>query len=453
MTAFNTASRSQPLKWDAVQLAVAILVFIQVWRIQDLFPTLAIPGAPVLATCGAMLLLVLDRQSQRRLSGLNQPVVRTACAIVLLVALSIPGSLYPGKSMSFLLKEYVRTVILMLLVAASVRDLPDLRRLAWLQIAGVTLFSCVVLARADLGSEGRLDAASFFYDANDLAMLIVCTLPLVLFLWRRPARRVERALLVAATVLLMMTFGQTGSRGGFLGFVAVAGYLLLRMQSISRAKRAGAVAVLAILLVALASDRYFDRIQTILHPSTDYNWQGKSETGRMDIWRRGIGYMLSNPALGVGANAFGVAEGKLSLEARQRQRYGIGFQWSTAHNSFIQIGAELGIPGLILFVTLLVGAFRTLSRIRGWAGAETGVLAQTLTGSLVAFLVTAIFLSQAYSAYLYTLLGMIVGLARMAPPVGGRGLQTRFGLGGHVLWPKQALAAYRPTGGVHRAVR
>jgi len=325
--------------------------------------------------------------------------------------LSIPGSLYPRYSFEFLLKDYLRTVVLMLLVAASVRGLADLRRLVWLQVVGVTLFSAVMLTRGSVASDGRLSETAY-YDVNDLATLIVCSLPLALHLWRWSGVWARLALL-AILACLMVTLVKTGSRGGFLGFVAVAVYLLVWFDGVAPAKRWAAVALPVLLLVALGGGGYFERMQTLLHPDTDYNWSGNSETGRMEVWKRGIGYMLDRPLLGVGAQAFGVAEGTLAPEAVEREEYGKGFKWSTAHNAFVEIGAEIGVLGLLLFVALLVGAFRVLARARRGPQREAAVLARALTGSLVGFVVTACFLSQAYSAYFYTLLGMTLGLARV----------------------------------------
>ncbi len=388
---------SQRLPWDSLLLALMVLVALQVWRVHEVFPSLAVHGLPILMTVVAVTLLLLGRDPRRRLVALDVPLVRV-----------------------LVLKDYFRTVILMLLVAASVRGFADLRRFAWLQLGGVILFSAVILARAQMGADGRLRDVAY-YDVNDLAMLIVSTLPLVLYLWRKPTRPWSRALLAAATVFLIVTLGKTGSRGGFLGFLAVGGYLLLRLHGVPAWQRIGTVALLATLLVGLASDKYFDRIGTILRLRQDYNWSGKSETGRMEVWKRGLGYMLAHPLLGVGAAAFPVAEGTLAPEALEHQRYGQGFKWSAAHNSFIQIGAELGVGGLILFIALLAAAFRTLARLRRAPFPEIAVTAQIFTASLVAFVVTASFLSQAYSAYLYTLLGMILGLAKSGsfarPPV------------------------------------
>ncbi len=409
------AAPAEQFKWDALQVALAILVFMQVWRVQDLFPVLALFGLPILATCVTLLLFVLDRDPRRCLSNLNQPVVLATLGLLALVALSVPGSLYVAGSLDFLVKGYLRTVLLMLLVAGRIRGFADLRRLAWLQIAGVLLYSGAVTAQFPVGRNGRLQVLSF-YDVNDLALLIISSLPLVLYLWRQPAGLVARMLLIAASVFLMTTLVKTGSRGGFVAFLAVAAYLLLRFRGVSGAKRAGAVALLAMLLVGTANSSYFERISTILHPSRDYNWSGGSEVGRMEIWKRGIGYMLSHPVFGVGARSFAVAEGELAPEARV-QRYGRGFKWSEAHNAFIEIGAELGVLGLILFVTLLVSAFGLLSRIRRRATGEAPFLAQALIASLIGVVVASMFLSQAYSAYLYTLLGMSLGLARIASPV------------------------------------
>ena len=138
----------------------------------------------------------------------------------------------------------------------------------------------------------------------------------------------------------------------------------------------------------------------------------------MEIWKRGIDYMMTYPVFGVGVGAFPMAEGTLALEAREQRQYGRNVKWSAAHNPFIQIGAELGVLGLIAFVALLVGAFRTLSKVRRGSPAEAAMFAQLLTACLVGFMVGAFFSSQAYASYLYMLLGLIVGLARTAGPYG-----------------------------------
>jgi len=149
---------------------------------------------------------------------------------------------------------------------------------------------------------------------------------------------------------------------------------------------------------------------------SDYNHT--SETGRLQIWNRGIGYMLANPLLGVGPNNFPTAEGTLSPLA-ERQQYGIGVRWNAAHNSFVQIGAETGVPGLGLFVAMIASAFVALRRAGRAASRTPGAavspaLSAALTGALIGFTVGAFFLSLAYSEMLYTLLALAVAVRKVS---------------------------------------
>jgi O-antigen ligase len=145
----------------------------------------------------------------------------------------------------------------------------------------------------------------------------------------------------------------------------------------------------------------------------------------MKIWQRGIGYMLAYPVFGVGANNFNAAEGMLSPFA-QRQQLGRGVKWNAAHNSYVQVGAELGIPGLLMFIGMFASAFAALrrsSRRVGIARSDNAgpELTQAISASLVGFVVGAVFLSLAYSEILFTLLALAVALQKVTGGAVGRG--------------------------------
>jgi O-antigen ligase len=132
-----------------------------------------------------------------------------------------------------------------------------------------------------------------------------------------------------------------------------------------------------------------------------------------------MGYVAHNPVLGLGVAAYPMAEGTLSAISQQRASAGQGFKWSVAHNSFLETAAELGIPGLILFLGLFVASFTALRKVRpggmygpGITGRETA-LSQMLIGSMFGFAVSGIFVSAEYFSYLYFLLGLVIGLTKM----------------------------------------
>jgi O-antigen ligase len=336
------------------------------------------------------------------------------------MVLSVPGSLYPGLSFNFIVQNHIKTFILMALLAASVRTLKDVERFAAVQVFGMGLYSAFILLRFDIGEGGRLGNL-VYYDANDLGMLIICTLPLAIYFLRQGMEWRWRIIAAVVLPLALMTIVKTGSRGTFIGLIAVVLYMLFQFRAVSKRARITAAIAALVALLFLGNETYWETMRTILNPQEDYNWSGQSSSGRMEVWKRGVGYMLERPLFGVGVNAFGVAEGTIS-DLAVLQEYGIGLKWSAAHNSFVEAGAELGFPGLISFVCLLAAAYYACSRIgrhsaAGVRGATNeAVLGQVLCATLVGYVAAGFFLSQAYSAYMYATYGIIVGLVKVATP-------------------------------------
>jgi O-antigen ligase len=194
---------------------------------------------------------------------------------------------------------------------------------------------------------------------------------------------------------------------------------------------------------------------------SDADYNHTEENGRLPIWHRGIGYMLQSPVFGVGPNNFGVAEGTLSPLA-ERQQFGVGVRWNAAHNSYIQVGAELGIPGLIFFVGTIVTAFAALRQAgRNEAAlaalSETGTrptapLTPALMASLLGFVVGAFFLSLAYSEMLYMLLALAVGLRKVTREVEApERSRPRLGPRAAASWPRRPHPAEMAGGPLPRS--
>lgn len=390
-----------------------------VWRIQDLFPILGKVKFVAVVAALAIVLWLMDTDPHRSLRTLKHPVTGYALAILALMVLSVPGGVYPGFSFNFIVQDHVKTVLLMLLLGAAVRTSADIEFLVWGQFLGVAIYSIFIMTYFTIGIGGRLDNL-VYYDANDVGMLIVCTLPLVIYFLRSGAGLGHR--LAAATILpvLIKAIIKTGSRGAFLGLVAVTVYMTFQFHAFSKRVRYGGVAAMVVLLIFTAGDSYWETMSTILHPQDDYNWAGNADEGRMEVWKRGIGYMLQHPLLGVGANAFPAAEGTISPLAA-RQEYGVGLKWSAPHNSFVQLGAELGVVGLVCFLLLLSSAFLfcwRLGRTPGGGGQAEAALGQALCATLVGYVVAGFFLSQAYAAYMYATYGIVLGLAKVTGHTG-----------------------------------
>ncbi len=403
--------------WDLLLASVAIYIATSLGRVHQLFPVLNLFKPALLATVLAIGLYLLQQYGQRRFGLLNSSTTTCLLGLVVWGALSVPFGLNQGIAFQFWI-DLARTVLMTLVIAGCVRNARDLSRLIFVYFGVTVLYTGVVLSRFQLGGGenwrlGRL----YNYDANDLATLIVSAMPFGLYFMLGQRRPVVR--IVAATGLAMLAIGliRSGSRGGFLALLAVAMFVLLGFTAIpARARMTGLVAILALVLT-MASDRYWKQMQTILNPHEDYNLT--SEEGRLKVWKRGLGYMIDHPVLGVGGQNFPVAEGTISPLAKLQER-GTGVRWGAAHNTFLQVGAELGLPGLLLFIGVIVTAFRSLRRVTrvaardGPAAANLSRFAQTLTAALIGFVTGSFFLSLAYHDILYTLVAFTLALARIA---------------------------------------
>jgi len=223
------------------------------------------------------------------------------------------------------------------------------------------------------------------------------------------------AVLIGISAILALS----RSRGGFIGLLAVGLALMFMLTTVPIAKRLGFVGALVVALLVVAPGDYWETIQTLQDPTADYNW---SDTyGRKKVWERGIGYMLERPLTGLGIGNFPRAEATISdVAVNFVDRIGVSLRWGAAHNSFVQAGAELGIPGLVLFCLLVFGGIVGVTRLRrrlprAWARGDPEqrfVYYATvyLPVAFVAFASTAFFLSFAWRDPIYLIGAYVAGL-------------------------------------------
>jgi O-antigen ligase len=402
-------------KWDMLLACVAGYILTSVGRVHQLFPAVEVLHPAMLAGFFAILLYAMDRREDRRLKVLWVGTTKWLLAMVIWMVLSVPASINRGYSFDMVFGNFIKTVLMYVVIAGTVRGARDVERLSAVYLLGAVLYAGVVLARFDVGADtdwrlGHL----YYYDANDFATFAITAMPFGLYFANRGRSALVRLWAVAGLALLSTAFVYSGSRGGFLALLVTGGFIVLRYNAIAFRTRVLALVFVSVVLVGTATDRYWEQMETIVSDS-DYNHT--AEDGRLEIWRRGIGYMLQYPLLGVGPNNFGTAEGTLSPFA-ERQQFGIGVRWSAPHNSFVQVGAELGVPGLVIFVGMIASAFGALRQSSPRSPSEppsrtSHELTPALKASLIGFVVGAFFLSLAYSEILYTLAALAVGLRKI----------------------------------------
>ncbi len=176
--------------------------------------------------------------------------------------------------------------------------------------------------------------------AGSLALILPIPLTTLLFGWRQISW-LERFLSSATTLLLLAIVALTQSRGAWMAAAAVLVVLpLLRWRwGWSALLLAGGIAVYLVSHIGI-------------RPLLEIAASGSSISGvdgRLEIWSRAI-YMIQDfPFTGIGMGSFaGVADALYPF-----------FQYSPgsiphAHNLFLQVAVDLGIPGLIAWLALLI---------------------------------------------------------------------------------------------------
>jgi O-antigen ligase len=219
------------------------------------------------------------------------------------------------------------------------------------------------------------------------------------------ARKAGKMLAIAVLIGIPAVIALTGSRGALIGLGVTLPVMFFVLSRVNVLVRLGVAGALFVSLYVAAPPGYWKQMETLLNPSKDYN--SSDEYGRMGIAKRGVEYMLQYPVAGVGIANFPRAEGTLSPIARERLLAGEAVQWIAPHNTYVQVGAELGFPGLAVWLVLLWGGSIGLWQLRRqlparWdhETADRRFLREAtlfVPVSYVAFAVTSFFLSHAYT--------------------------------------------------------
>ncbi len=151
---------------------------------------------------------------------------------------------------------------------------------------------------------------------------------------------------------------------------------------------------------------------------------GDGGSGRTTIWKVGWREVQHNPILGVGAGNFSDAGVKYVLEpgtinhsAANYTAYFIDTP-TVAHNTYLEVLAEEGIIGAMLFfgvVLLSLGCtYRAAHAFRVGGDEEMELVSYGVLCGLLGFLAASVFLSEEYSKQLYLLLAMGPALLKVA---------------------------------------
>jgi hypothetical protein len=253
----------------------------------------------------------------------------------------------------------------------------------------------------------RLRGMGQIHDPNDFAQLIVCTIPLAFFFWKKKKFARNFFLVLVPVGVLLWGAYLTHSRGSILALLAI-----IIMAFRKKIGTVPAILLAGLLFVGASSMNYAGGRDISASAGED----------RTELWGDGLELLKTHPLFGIGFNDMPDYIGK------------------TAHNTIVVCAAELGLCGLFFWSMFLFPSIRDAAVV---ASRKVGItkeaalatepaypiapldstvpdedtirrLGRLLVLSFTGFLVAGWFLSRAYILTLFLLGGLTEVAFQMA---------------------------------------
>ena len=263
---------------------------------------------------------------------------------------------------------------------------------------------------------GRAVWNKMYANSNDLAAIALLMLGLALAVAtvKTQDARIRRGAAVLVPVILLIIL-LTQSRGVFLGLLV--GFVpALIVQLRKRPSRMVPVLVVLAVIAILVPAASWNRLDSISNLSETIRGGGHKEgrapaqedkfaqfasasaRQRFEILKTGLHLAASHPIVGVGIGCYREANARFAPELGERD----------AHNTYVSLAAETGLPGLLLWLGLVGSVLIQLRRRRARFEADDRTIqALWIERAVIGYLVAGFFGSYAGLTIFYLFLGIL----------------------------------------------
>ena len=405
---------SLPQKSKRTTLAYRTLVlfsFVYFVRPEDFIPGLSyLYLARILGGITLLALIFGVKRSERGKIPMEGKIL---IALLVQMLLCIPTAFWRGGSYDIVVNKFSKGVIVALLIPLVVTGVKELRRLLYIQAASITVMTFAsIIAHHTL--DGRLMGIQkgILENPNDLAINIAINFPLCMGFLFAAKKGLAKLLWAAGLFCILYGVVATYSRSGMIA-MTITGLICLWEFGVKgkRPLLLAATAICGVLALGalVATPRYMNRIASlVVAPASDVvagTMESHGEASlqaRKQLLRESLRLMVQHPILGIGPGMFPAVTG----------------EWRVVHNTYTELGAEAGIPALVLFVTLLITAARRIRKVKklpGYAAdPDVRLWTSALWAGLAGYAAGAVTASTEYTLFPYFMVGYICALYQIA---------------------------------------
>jgi len=306
-------------------------------------------------------------------------------AFLLVITISTSRVWLIGAKDSFI--EFFKIILTYLLIINLTDTHKKFSILLWIMFAGTVyiallgIFQHYGVAPALAGTtpdinRGRIQGFGIFNNANYLAYGTAFMIPFALYsFYYSRALPIKLISLAVVPAIFLQCIYYTGSRGGTLCAVFTIAFTIFQDRK-TKTSVIGILVSLALFFILINMVSYLGNVD-------DYQ-DDSSAMGRVEAWSAGFDMLKSSPLLGVGYNQF-------------REHWVL-----VAHNAYVQVGSELGIIGLYIWLGMLYYSYKCLRKVTQIStDTSQRVHAKSLKATFLAFCIGSCFTALGYFMLLY----------------------------------------------------
>ncbi|UVJ41843.1 O-antigen ligase family protein [Pseudomonas sp. LS1212] len=280
----------------------------------------------------------------------------------------------------------------------------------------VALTCALAMFSSKYQDQGR--AAGMLEDPNAFAMLIAFAIPLALLQVLKSPSTFQRLGWIACSLLLMAGMTKTESRSGLVVLLISLGigiyHYRVQLQRL-RPRHLGfamlAVAILVPTAISVMPPEYVERIKSLSVLKGGVNAHKDESLGRRASYILVGGQMIrENPLLGAGPGTFPMHYSTTGYAKAFSANRKASDLFRHAHNTYLEIFSEVGIPGGLLFVAMIAASLYNMLKARlAWLNRGEGVQANIVTHlgmGLLSLSLFLMFLSTPNQKYVWIMLAL-----------------------------------------------
>jgi O-antigen ligase len=349
-----------------------------------------------------LLRLIIDLiLKKRKITECQQNKLLIGFFLIALLSLIFAKNISAGFRGIYALVSFYIFYFLIINFTDSNKKLKKLIIIALISALISCLFGFYYLYTGNVERDGGIKSP--YGDTNDTAAFLITLMPLSFIFIKNEDKIHKKAffsiIFLIMTIISILTF----SIGGIIGLGVI--FFMIFMESKKKALLISLFIITALIFSILyIPNLIYKQADETIDPS---NPAGKGFVGtietRADVLISGTKMFADNFVMGVGINNFEIS----IMKYAPKESFGWGKQTIAAHNMYLQVAAELGIFGILIFLGLFYSIIKELLNINKKSkNNETTNISKGIIISIIGLMTVGLFLSIAYYQFIWLIMSL-----------------------------------------------